>query len=185
MRLGLAYLTQGNVVFAKEKLLRAFTQNPSAANINSALAFFMEKTGDFFSADKFYRQAVRLSAKSGVELYNYAVFLCGQKEYQKANRYFMLAVNDVHYADTAKAYESAGFCNLLARQEKNAVYNFKQALLKDPKRKSSLSALVNLYLRDNNICQACALLSKYAQVVGNDVKLTKLIFKFCKRGLVN
>ena len=185
MRLGLAYLSQGDVVFAKEKLLRAFAQNPGAANVNSALAYYLEKTGDPQRADKLYRKAIDLSAKSGVELNNYAVFLCGQKEYQKAIRYFMLAVNDVHYADTAKAYESAGFCNLRAKQEQGAMNNFNQALLKDPKRKNSLSALVKVYLRDNNIHEVCALLNNYAHTVASDVKLTKLLFKFCKRGLVN
>lgn len=185
VRLGLAYLGQGNVAVAKAKLLRALAQSPGAANVNSALAFFMEKTGETWRADKLYRQAIRLSSNSGLEFNNYADFLCRQKEYQKANRYFMLAVNDVHYADTAKAYESAGICNLLAKQDTTAVNNFKQALLKDPKRKSSLSALVKIYLRDNNIYQVCALLARYAQTLESEVNLTRLIYKFCKSGLVN
>ncbi len=142
MRLGLAYLSQGNMPLAKSKLLRALKQSPRDANVNSALAYFFERTMDMNLADKYYKIAVNLSANSGAQLNNYASFLCRTGQFQKASRYFMLAINDVHYADTAKVFESAGQCSLAAGNKQQAKVYFKQAIDKDPRLKKSLGKLV-------------------------------------------
>lgn len=185
MRLGLGYLASGDMSIAKTKLYKAFKQQPRAANINAALAYFMEKSGDIANADKFYRRALDYSSNRGLDFNNYAVFLCSQKNYQKANRYFMLAVNDVHYAHTAKAYADAGVCYLSVNQEKQAAVFFEQALIKDPKQKDSLRALVKIFMRNNNLRRVCELLKIYAITAKNDVNLANIAVKYCKVKLVN
>lgn len=141
-RLGLAYLSQGNMVLAKTKLLRALKQSPHDPNVNAALAYFFEQTKDINLADEYYKNALKLSGNSGAQLHNYASFLCRISQFQKADRYFMLAINDVHYADTAKAYENAGLCSLKANNKKQAIEYFTQAINKDPRRKIYLYGLV-------------------------------------------
>ena len=184
-RLGLAYLSQGDTAIAKSKLFRAFSQQPQAANVNSALAYFMEISGDITRADNFYRRAIKYSKNRGLDFNNYAAFLCRQSNYQKANRYFMLAVNDVHYANTAEVYANAGHCNLFAKQEQTAVNFFEQSLLKDSKLKDSLFALVRIYLHNNDIRKVCELLKKYAIAASSDVNLVDIAHIFCLFLVVN
>ncbi len=179
MRLGLAYLSQGDMPLAKSKLLRALTQNPDDASVNSAIAYFFEKTEDNDLADKYYQRAVRLSDYNGSQLNNYAIFLCRLGQYQKANRYFMLAINDVHYADTAKAFENAGFCSLAAGYENRAIDYFKQAISKDQRLKKSLVEVVRIELRNKHIRKTCKILKRYLNIVIEDANLTKSYNKYC------
>lgn len=140
-RLGLAYFSQGNLPLAKSKLLRALKQNPNDANVNSALAYYFEQTNDIKLADKYYNTAIKLSSNSGDHLNNYAKFLCKIGNFQKADRYFMLAINDVNYADTAEAFANAGLCSLDAGNKIKAKKYFEQALNKDPKLKKSIDLI--------------------------------------------
>lgn len=135
-RLGLAYLSQGNIPLAKSKLLRALKQNPRDANVNSALAYFYEQTNDRKLANKYYKLAIKLSVNSGEQLNNYASFLCKIGEFQKADQYFMLAINDVNYANTASSFANAGLCSLAAGNKQQADKYFKQAINRDPKLKN-------------------------------------------------
>ncbi len=137
-RLGLAYFSQGNIPLAKSKLLRALQQNPRDASVSSALAFFFEQTNDIKLADKYYNSAVKLSSNGGEHLNNYATFLCKIGKFQKADRYFMFAINDVNYADTAKAFAHAGLCSFASGNEIKAKKYFEQALKKDPKLKKPI-----------------------------------------------
>lgn len=137
-RLGLAYLSQGNRPLAKSKLLRALKQNPKDANVHAALAYFFEQTNDIKLANKYYNAAIKLSANSGEQLNNYANFLCKMGKFQKADRYFMLAINDVNYTDTARTFANAGLCSLVAGNKIKAEQYFEQAIKKDPKLKPSI-----------------------------------------------
>lgn len=129
--LGLAYLSQGNSPLAKIKLLQALRQNSNDPNVNYGLASYFEHTKDNTLAEKYYRKAIRLSVKRGAYLNNYACFLCRQRRFREASRYFMLAVNDVNYAETAKTFTNAGFCSLAAGNNKEAKQYFQQAVHKD------------------------------------------------------
>lgn len=148
VRLGLAYLSQGNMPLAKQKLLQALNQSPKDANVNAALAYFFEKTRDIKLADKYYNIAIKLSKNSGEQFNNYASFLCRSRQFQKADRYFMLAVNDVHYTNTAKAYENAGFCCLQVGNKNKAYKYFRQALYRDPSLTKSLGEILEMDLQN-------------------------------------
>jgi type IV pilus assembly protein PilF len=179
MHLGLAYLSQENMVLAKKKLLQALTQNPLSASVNSSMAYFMEKTGDNKLAEGYYRRAMLLAPKKGEELNNYGAYLCRNGYYQKAEEYFMLAVNDVNYVDTAAAYENAGLCALSIPSIKRAIGHFKKALAQDPSRKRPLQEIVRLELMKNHIYTVCRYLHHYSAIVRLDEVLYKIKMKMC------
>ncbi|MDF1758221.1 MAG: type IV pilus biogenesis/stability protein PilW [Legionellaceae bacterium] len=179
MQLGLAYLSQGNINLAKKKLLRSFSQNPNSASINSSLAYFMEAVGDEKKADEYYRRAMRIAPKSGAELNKYGSYLCRNNYYEKAEQYFMLAVNDVDYQYTATAYENAGLCLIKVPNNKKAVAYFKKALLHDPSRTKSLKEIVRIELMQNRIRESCEFMHRYRGIVNNDIELSKLKRKLC------
>jgi type IV pilus assembly protein PilF len=143
-QLGMAYLKQGDRPRAKRKLLTALDLAPNSADVNAAMAYYLEKTGELKEAYSYYQKALSLAPKSGAQLNNYGAFLCRLGQYKEAEAYFLKAVKDVHYVHTAEAYENAGLCAAAIPDYPKAEYYFKRALKHDPKRRQSLHELVIL-----------------------------------------
>lgn len=179
MRLGLAYLYKKDYILAKDKLIKALRQDPHASNVNSSLAFYFEKVGDITLADYYYSKAIRLAPKDGSALNNYASFLCRIKKYQKAKVYFIMAINDVNYVNTAAVLENAGICNKAMLNYKTAIFYFEKALKQDPSRVSALIELVEIAKGQNNMKNACKYLHDYAITAARNLDLKKTKIKFC------
>lgn len=162
VQLGIAYLKQGNRPLAKRKLLLALTQAPNAAQTNAAMAYFLEKSGEINEAAAYYQKAMLLAPGSGAQLNNYGTFLCRQGHYQQAENYFLKAVKDTHYEQTAKAYENAGLCTLTVPNVRKAANYFIKALEQDPSLKQSLYELVKIEIKLGNSQRALAYVKKYS-----------------------
>lgn len=180
-RLGLAYLKQGDVPRAKQKLLSALDYAPDSAESNGAMAFFLEKTADFNQAKKYYLKALSLARGSGEQLNNYGAFLCRRGQYAQAESYFLKAINDVHYINSAAAYENAGLCAEAIPDLTKAVSYFSKALASDPGRRQSLYKLVSIELEQDNIHQALENLSKHLALVNEDQTLLELAVQTAKK----
>lgn len=167
-QLGMAYLNQGNRPRAKRKLLTALKLAPSSPDVNAAMAYYLEKTGDKEEAQTFYNKALSLAPDSGAQLNNYGTFLCRSGNYLEAEHYFLKAVRDVHYLHSAGAYENAGLCAMAIPDEKKAVAYFNKALEQDHQRKQSLLELVTLSLKKNNPDEALNYLQKYPEATLKD-----------------
>ncbi len=174
IQLGLAYLKQGNRPRAKRKLLVALSQAPDSPAVNSAMAYFMEKTGDLKEAKSYYQKAMSLAPSSGAQLNNYGAFLCRQGHYNKAEEYFAKAVKDIHYENTAGAYENAGLCAIAVPDYTKAKEYFIKALEQDSSRKQSLYELVNINIKQNQPNEALAYLQKYPNLSLGDRTLLSL-----------
>ena len=144
MQLGLAYLKQGNRQRAKQKLLMAIDEAPDSPYANEALAYYFENTQEINQAEYYYQKALQLAPQSGAILNNYATFLCRQKKYQEANDYYLKAVSDLNYLNTALAYENAGICSVAANHTEEAKKYFKKALAQDPSLKGASEELSRL-----------------------------------------
>ena len=75
-QLGIAYLNQGELGLAKDKLDRAVLQDPSFPEAHSARAMLYERLGDNDKADDEFRTALRLAPNDPNVVNNYAVYLC-------------------------------------------------------------------------------------------------------------
>jgi len=168
VQLGLGYLKQGDRPRAKKKLLVALEQEPNSPDVNAAMAYFFEQTNELEDAKTYYLKAVALSSNSGSQLNNYGTFLCRQGEYKKAEGYFLKAINDMHYVNTAGAYENAGLCALAIPDNAKASEYFKSALNQDPARSQSLYELVVLENKQGHTAEALNLLQKHPDLVLND-----------------
>jgi len=143
-QLGLNYIEQDKLVLAKQKLVSVLEKMPNYAPGNSAMAYYLERTGDLEAAEKYYLRAIRFAAEKGGPDNNYGTFLCRQKRYQEADRYFQLAIRHAGYVNTAKAYENAGLCAQLAFNSPKAIDYFRNALRQDPSLKQSMLKLAEL-----------------------------------------
>lgn len=144
VQLGLAYLKQGNRQRAKQKLLKALEEAPDSLETNDAMAYFYENTQDNKKAEMYYQRAIEWHPEAGAALNNYGAFLCREKRYDEADIYFLKAIADPEYLNTARAYENAGLCALAANQSDKAQNYFKRALAEDPSLKQSAYELEKL-----------------------------------------
>lgn len=128
LQLGVAYLQQGNLPLAKEKLERALQQNPRNATTHGAMAMLNEKLGSLQDADRFYRSALRLSPRNPDLTNNYAVFLCRSGNLDAALEKFSEATRNALYRTPWRAQINAGVCLRGAKRYDEAAARFTQAL---------------------------------------------------------
>ena len=173
-QLGIAYLKQGNRPRAKRKLLLALEQAPDSPNVNASMAYFMEKIGEMDDAQRYYEKAMSLSGENGPQLNNYGTFLCRRGDYQQAERYFLKAVKDIQYENSAGAYENAGLCAMVIPDYSKATKYFNKALEQDPSRRQSLYELVNIEMKLDHSSEALTYLEKYPALTLRDQALLTL-----------
>src|ERR1700757_4239852 len=75
-QLGIAYLRQGDIPLAKEKLDRALKENPSNPEVHSARAMLFDRMNQPADADGEFKIALRLAPHDPNVSNNYAVYLC-------------------------------------------------------------------------------------------------------------
>jgi type IV pilus assembly protein PilF len=172
-QLGLAYLKQGNRSRAKSKLLNALSLAPKSPDVNAGFAYYLETSGDIENADQYYQKAISFAGNSGAQLNNYGAFLCRNKRYAEADKYFLKAVEDVKYLNVAGAYENAGLCAEANGNDSKALAYFKKALVQDPQRKPSLVEALQLLVKQHKDNSALDLLKQYPELTYQDSGLLK------------
>lgn len=165
VQLGLAYLENGDVQRAHQKLLLAEQQSPGSLQAKGAMGYFLESTGSLSSADAYYRRAITLNPKSGAAQNNYGTFLCRLGRYSEADQHFLLALQDPSYLNTAQVYENAGLCAMQIPDTEKALGYFTQAITQDPKRAISWLELGRINYQTKNYQQAQQYLDHYMQLV--------------------
>jgi type IV pilus assembly protein PilF len=153
-QLGIAYLRQGQLALAKEKLERAEKQNPRDPNVHSALALLNERLGKPAEVDRHYRTAVRLAPQNPDISNNYAVYLCRSGRTEEGMRRFLDAARNPLYRTPEAAYANAGVCLRNAKRFEEAQANFKRALEIRPNFAEAVFQLGELQLDRGNVTDA-------------------------------
>lgn len=144
-QLGLAYLAKGYYPQSKDRLLQAIQEDPKLASVWYSMAYYLEKTGDKRAAKAYYEKALSVDPHSGEAKNNYGTFLCRNKDYESALRYFDSAVKEPSYLDDASAYQNAGTCSLMMHNKPLAKRYFQAALDNNPNMPFALLSLARLY----------------------------------------
>ena len=132
MQLGMAYLNQGDLGLAKEKLDRAVTENPGDPNVHSAMAMLQDRLGHPEAADKEFKAALNLGPRSPDVLNNYAVYLCRTGRTDEGVKSFEEAAHNALYRTPEAAYTNAGVCLRGAKRDTQAAMSFQRALQVKP-----------------------------------------------------
>jgi type IV pilus assembly protein PilF len=143
-QLGIAYLEQGSVFRAKQKLLLALEEAPQIPETWYSMAYFYETTGNNAQANKYYLKSIQIAPKRGDVQNNYGTYLCRIGNYKDSIQHFLLAAEDTNYLDTASAYENAGLCALKIPNRRQAMAYFKRAVAGDPNRAMAATELAKL-----------------------------------------
>jgi type IV pilus assembly protein PilF len=132
MQLGMAYLNQGDLGLAKEKLDRAVIENPGDPNVHSAMAMLQERLGHPDLADKEFKTALNIGPRSPDVLNNYAVYLCRTGRVDEGVKTFEEAAHNALYRTPEAAFTNAGVCLRGAKRDTQAAMSFQRALLVRP-----------------------------------------------------
>jgi type IV pilus assembly protein PilF len=160
-QLGIAYLRQGDVPLAKEKLDRALQENPDSPKVHSARAMLFDRMGETKLADSEYQTALHLAPDDPDVSNNYAVYLCQLGRADDGVRRFEAVARNALYRTPWVAYTNAGVCLRRAKRNADAAKNFKQALQLRPNFSEAVYQLADLQFGDGNLADARAQVDTY------------------------
>jgi type IV pilus assembly protein PilF len=154
LQLGSAYLQQGNLPIAKDKLERAVKQVPRDPAVHGLLAMLYQRLGDDKRAESEYRAALALAPRDPEQLNNYAVFLCGAGRVDEGVKRFQEAAHNRLYSTPWAAYTNAGVCLHGAKRDAEAEQLFSQALQVRPDYTEAAVQLADLRLNHDRAADA-------------------------------
>lgn len=161
MQLGLAYLNQGDLALAKQKLERAEKENPNNPTVHSAMAMLQDRLGHPELADKEFKEALSVGPRSPEILNNYAVYLCRTGRIDEGVKSFEEAAHNALYRTPEAAYTNAGVCLRGAKRDTQAAMSFQRALQVKPNFAEAAYQLADLDFSRGEVQEARETVSKY------------------------
>ena len=123
IEMGLTYMKQGRYDLAESKLNHALELKERSPEAYQYLAEIYRKQGRTLIAEESYLRAMKLDKKNASFWNNYAIFLCGEKRYAEAEKWFLKAAERKKYDKRGEAYQNAGMC-LLEKGDKVRAYDY-------------------------------------------------------------
>lgn len=132
VKLAMAYMQEGNLERAKEKLDRAVQEDPANPNLHSVMAMFYERINDQKKAENEIHEAMRLAPNDPGPVLFYGVYLCDQHRVDEGITKMLQVARNPLYRTPEAAYTDMGVCLLTAHRDEEAESAFKRALAARP-----------------------------------------------------
>lgn len=161
VQLAMAYMQEGNLQRAKEKLDRAMQEDPNNPNVHSVSALFYERINDPKKAESEIREAMRLAPGDPGQVLFYGVYLCGQHRVDEGITKMLQVARNPLYRTPEAAYNNVGVCLLTARRDEEAESAFKRALGARPDFAEAAYQLAALELAHGRALEARDLVQKF------------------------
>ena len=160
-QLAVAYLKQGDVGVAREKIDKALAQNPKDATVQMSAGLVYERLQEAAKADRHYAAALKLEPGNPDVQNIYAVFLCRNGHPVEGQKAFEQAAKNPSYSQPEVAYSNAGVCARGAGDLARAETLFRKALSLRPDFPDALLQLADLTYAKGGGLGARALLERY------------------------
>jgi len=161
VQLGVAYMNQGNLEVAKEKLDKAVEEDPHLASVHTARALLFDRLNKPKEADDEFREALRLNSEDPNTQNAYAVYLCRTGRTDEAVKLFQSVATNALYRTPEIAYSNAGVCLREAKRYQPAAESFQRAVSIRQSYAEGVFQLVELYYMQGDLVHARAQLDKY------------------------
>ena len=142
VQLGIAYMNQGDLVRAKDKLDRAVSQDPENGDVHSA-------------------RALRLAPNDPKVVNNYAVYLCQIGRTDEGVKRFLEAARNPLYPTPDVAYTNAGVCLRTAKRDDEARTDFIRALQLKPNSAEAAFQFADLQFQRGELSSARTLIDGF------------------------
>ena len=159
-QLGVEYLRKGKLRQARERLESSVRQNPDVAQTHVTLAILYQRIDEPDLADRSYRNAIRVAPDEASVQNSYAVYLCGKRRFEQAERYFVRAARNPLYSTPAAALTNAGVCMRSKPDLDAAERYFREALDVDEAFPEALIQLADLKMKSGNLLSARAFMQR-------------------------
>lgn len=160
-QLAMAYMQEGNLARAKEKLDRGMQEDPTNPNLHSVYALFYERMNDQKKAESELREAMRLAPGDPGQLNFYGVYLCRQHRVDEGiTKLLQVATNPLNRTPEA-AYDNIGVCLVTAHRDQEAESAFKRALNARPDYPEAAYQLAQLELAHGRALEALTRVNKF------------------------
>ncbi len=159
--LGVRYLEGENYEVARDRLERALELDPRMGKAYMALGMTYEALGNERLAKASYESSVRVEPRN-FELQNgYAVYLCKQRDYDKAEQYFTRAASHPENDNAETTITNAGLCMRQKPDVAAAEALFRQALERKPDYGEALLQLCLLKFQQEDFLGSRAFLQRF------------------------
>ncbi|MDH5305433.1 MAG: type IV pilus biogenesis/stability protein PilW [Gammaproteobacteria bacterium] len=160
-QLGARYYRNGNYELARDRLLYSIELDPRNAIAHSTLGLTYEQLDNIRLATASYEQAVRVAPNDFEVLNTYAVFLCRQKSYDDAIRYFDRAIRIRENDNAEITLTNAGVCMMQKPDLVKAESYFREALEHKSSYGEALVQLCVMKINQQEYLPARAFLQRY------------------------
>jgi type IV pilus assembly protein PilF len=163
-RLAMEYLKREQLQVAQDKIDKALAQNPKDVNVQLAAGLVYERLHENRTAEKHFRQAVKISPDSPEAQNALGAYFCRNEQQKKGEEMFLKAAANPLYRTPFVAYTNAGVCARSAGNLEQAERYLRQALTSHVDYPETYAQLAGvLHGRGNNL-QARAFVGRFLAV---------------------
>ena len=170
LKLGITYLRRGEYEKSLAKLQKAQAADPRYPPTYNTLGVLHQQLGDMVTAEKYFRQALRLDSTDAPTLNNYGQFLCQEARYDEAEETFLKAVQNPLYSTPEIALSNAGTCAMIQSRLDAAETHFRNALEKNPRVAVALIQMSQISYETASYLSARAYLQRYLEISSHTAK---------------
>jgi type IV pilus assembly protein PilF len=163
VELAMAYMQQGNLARAKEKLDRGMREDPSNPNLHAVYGQFYGRINDQIKAESEFREALRLAPNDPGPLNFYGVYLCNQHRVDEGVTKLLKVATNPLYRTPELAYDNVGVCLLTVHRDEEAESAFKRALNVRPDYAEGTYQLAELELAHGRALEALTRINKFLE----------------------
>ena len=160
-QLGAGYIANGRYDRALIKLKKALRQEPEHALAHNYLGVLYGRLERPGKATAQFNKSLQLAPNDSTILNNYAVFLCEQNQFSKAEPIFKKVINNPLYIKRAEAYQSAAWCALKNNELDRAEKLYRKALSISPELSGALFGLAKVNYKKANYDYAWSYFLRY------------------------
>jgi len=164
-QLGARYYQNGKYDLARDRLMLSIELQPRNAVAHSTLGLTYEALDNVRLATEAYEEAVRLDPRNFEVQNTYAVFLCNQRDFGKAEKHFDIAAKHPENDDAEVTLTNAGICMLQIPDVVAAEKFFRQALDRKRNFADALLQMCLLKFKQEDYLGSRAFLQRF--MVGN------------------
>ncbi len=164
-QLGARYFQNGKYELARDRLLLSIELDPKNGIAHSTLGRTYEALDNERLAREAYEQAVRVEPRNFEVQNSYAVFLCNQRDFGKAEKHFDISANHPENDNAEVTLTNAGICMLQKPDQAAAERFFREALDRKKNFPDALLQLCLLKYQQQDYLASRAFLQRF--MVGN------------------
>ncbi len=171
------YVGQTKYVDALKLADDAIRSDPKSGVPYMIKAFILDKQGDTKKSDKLYAKAIALSPGNGYVRNAFATHLCQQKEYEQADKNFLIATQDPHYQMAYQAYENAALCAFENGNLPLAESHARASLSLNPDSSNALTTMTQIKIKQSKFFEARAFLQRLEALGPLNVPLLRIAYQ--------